>query len=155
MRGMKSQVIKAKNLPVWTHQPYTIHVKPVAFLAVMGLAGIGLFFTKGTLIGVGLILTIVSIFALLMMPDRILAQFTPDYMILYNHRDKNICSIIYWDELVNWQYEYHGSYDVLSCCLIDGTVQSIDLYSKRRAAKYINMYAPGKEIKTVRRKDSV
>ena len=121
---MKSQVIKVRNLPDWTHQPHTIHVKPVAFLALMGIAGIALFVSGTPWVGVGLILSISSVFALLMMPDRILIQFTPDYMILYNHRDRDTCTVIYWEDLVNWQYEFHPNYDTLSCFLTDGSVTS-------------------------------
>ena len=151
---MKSQMIKVRNLPDWAHQPYTIHVKPVFFLALMGIVGIVMFVSGGPWVGVGLILSILSVFALLMMPDRILIQFTPDYMILYNHRDRDTCTVIYWEDLVNWQYEFHPNYDTLSCFLTDGSVQRIDLYSKRLAAKYLNQYAPGKEIKSVRIKEN-
>ena len=151
---MKSQMIKTRNLPDWTHQPHMIHVKPVAFLTLVGLAGIALFVSGTVWVGVGLILSITSVFALLMMPDRILIQFTPDYMILYNHRERETCTVIYWEDLVNWQYEFHPNYDTLSCFLTDGSVQRIDLYAKRPAAKYLNQYAPGKEIKNVRMKEN-
>ena len=151
---MKSQVIKARNIPEPARQPYTIHVKPVAFLTLLGLAGLALFLTRGPWVGVGLILSIVSVFALLMMPDRTLMQFTPEYMVLYNNRDKSICTLIYWEDLVTWQYEYHPGSDLLSCSLTDGSVQTIELFSKRPVARYINLYAPGKEIRSVRRKES-
>lgn len=151
---MKSQMIKTRNLPDWTHQPHMIHVKPVAFLTLVGLAGIALFVSGTAWVGIGLILSITSVFALLMMPDRILIQFTPEYMVLYNHRDKETCTVIYWEDLVNWQYEFHPSYDTLTCFLVDGSVQHIDLYAKRPAAKYLNQYAPGKEIKNVRMKEN-
>ena len=151
---MKSQMIKTRNLPDWTHQPHMIHVKPVAFLTLVGLAGIALFVSGTVWVGVGLILSITSVFALLMMPDRILIQFTPDYMILYNHRERETCTVIYWEDLVNWQYEFHRNYDTLSCFLTDGSVQRIDLYAKHPAANYLNQYAPGKEIKSVRIKEN-
>ena len=88
------------------------------------------------------------------MPDRILIQFTPDYLVLYNHRDAETCTIIYWDEIVNWQYEYHPSVDKLLINLVNGTSESIEMYSRRAVARYMNQYAPDKEIKSVRRKDS-
>ncbi len=150
---MRSQVIKVRNLPECTVQPYTIHVKPVAALAITGIAGFALLITGTAAAGAGVILILVSVFSLLMMPDRRLIQFTPDYMVLYNHRDASVCTIIYWDELVTWQYNYHPAMDVLIVSLTDGSSQSIELFSKRTAARFLNMYAPGKEIKNVRRKD--
>ncbi len=149
---MRSQTIKVRNLPQWEAQPRTVHVKPVLALVIMGIAGIGLLFFPAVA-GLGVILIIISIFSLLIMPDRILIQFTPEYMILYNHRDAETCTIIYWDEVVNWQYEYHPSVDVLLINLVNGTTESIEIYSRSAVARYLDQYAPGKEIKSVRRKD--
>ena len=150
---MKSQAIKVRNLPETDTAPYSVHVKPVAALAVMGLAGIGLLFSRSVLSGIGVIMIMISVFALLMMPDRILLQFTPDYLILYNHRNSGMCTIVYWDDIVTWQYEYHKGFDVLVLSLVDGTSQSIELYSKRPIIRFMNMYAAGKEQKNSRRKD--
>ncbi len=150
---MKSQAIKIRNLPESSGAPYTVHVKPVAFLACIGLAGIGLLFTKTTASGVGVVLILVSVFSLLMLPDRNLIRFTPDFLVLYNHRNAEMCTIIYWDEIVNWQYEYHKNADRLVLSLVDGSSQSIELYSKRPIIRYMNLYAAGKEQKNVRRKD--
>ena len=150
---MKSQTIKVRNLPATDVLPYTVHVKPTAALAVMGLAGVALLFTKTAAGGAGVILILVSIFSLLMLPDRFLIQFTPDYMILYNHRNMDECTIVYWDDIVTWQYEYRKGVDVLVLSLVDGSTQSIELYSKRPIERFMNQYAAGKEVKSTRRKD--
>ncbi|MBO7703858.1 MAG: hypothetical protein J6S26_05370 [Solobacterium sp.] len=150
---MRSQVIKVRNLPEWQSQPHTIHLKPVAALAVFALAGL-IMLVMNTFAFAGLIFLITSVFALLMMPDRFLIQFTPEYAILYNHRDLTLCTIVYWEDLVNWQYEYHAVSDTLLLTLTDGSVQSIELYAKAPVARYLNQYAPGKEVKTSRRKEA-
>ena len=150
---MRSQVIKIRNLPPMTAQPYTVHVKPVAALAVTGLAGIGLLFTRTVAAGAGVVMILMSVFALLMLPDRSLIQFTPDYMILYNRRNIDECTIVYWEDIVTWQYEYHKGVDVLILSLTDGSSQTIELYSKRPIIRVMNQYAPGKEQKSARRKD--
>lgn len=149
---MKSQVIKVRNLPKLESQPYTVHVKPVLALTLMGFAGIAMLLTP-VLAGAGVVLILISVFSLLMMPDRFLIQFTPEFLILYNHREANICTIVYWEDIVTWQYEYHKGVDVLVLSLIDGSTQTIELYSKRSIARYMNQYAAGKEVKSVRRKD--
>ena len=150
---MKSQSIKTRNLPVMETQPYIVHVKPIAALAVIGLAGVGLLFTRSVWGGAGVVMILVSVFSLLMLPDRYLIQFTPDYMVLYNHRSMEECTIVYWDDIVNWQYEYHKGFDVLVLSLTDGSTQTIELYSKRSIERFMNQYAPGKELKSARRKD--
>ena len=146
-------MIKTRNLPPVTAQPYTIHVKPVAALSLMGIAGIGLLLTHSFLSGIGVMMILLSVFALLMMPDRLLMQFSPDFMVLYNQRDAARCTVIYWDEIVNWQYEYHPGVDVLALSLVDGSTQTIELFSKRSISRFMNQYAPGKEIKSTRRKE--
>ena len=150
---MKSQSIKVRNLPAADVPVYTVHVKPIATLAVMGLAGIGLLFTGTVAGGAGVVLILVSVFSLLMLPDRFLIQFTPDYMVLYNHRNPEECTIVYWDDIVTWQYEYHKGVDVLVLSLVDGSTQTIELYSKRPIERFMNQFAPGKEVKSTRRKD--
>ena len=150
---MKSQVIKVHNLPDWKSQPHTIHVKPVLGLSILTVCGMAMLFSS-TLAGLGLVAVIVTTFALLMMPDRNLIQFTPEYAVLYNHRDPGLCTIVYWDDLVTWQYEYHPSVDQLTFHLVDGSVQSIEMFRKSAVARYMNQYAPGKEVKTSRRKEA-
>ncbi|MBP3868008.1 MAG: hypothetical protein IKF60_09405 [Solobacterium sp.] len=150
---MRSQVIKTRNLPAWKAPPRIVHVKPVLLMILLGLLGIGFLFFQ-PLAGIGAILIIVSVFSILVMPDRILIQFSPDYLVLYNHRDADTCTIIYWDEIVNWQYEYHPSMDRLTINLVNGSSESIELYSKRPIQYSMNQYAPGKEIKSARRKEN-
>jgi len=146
-------MIKVRNLPQWTEQPYSMHVKPVFALALMGLAGLVLLIMKNALSGIGVILVLLSVFSLLLMPDRLLLQVGSEYIVLYNHRDISECTIVYWDELVNWQYEYHKGFDILALSLTDGSTQTIELYSKRPIARFMNQFAPGKEVKNARRKE--
>jgi len=42
---------------------------------------------------------------------------------------------------------------VLVLSLTDGSTQTIELYSKRSIERFMNQYAPGKELKNARRKD--
>ena len=132
---------------------HTVHAKPILGLLLCGVAGFALLFFPAAA-GIGVILLIVSVFALSLMPDRFLIQFSEDYLVLYNHQDMDMCTIIYWDEIVNWQYEYHPAVDVLTVNLVNGTSESIELYSKRPIIRFMNQYAPGKEIRSSRRKDN-
>jgi len=149
---MKSQVLKVRNLPASETPPRIVHVKPVLAMALLGLLGICFLFFQ-PMAGIGAILVIVSVFSILLMPDRVLIQFFPDYLVLYNHRDMDTCTMIYWDEIVNWQYEYHPSMDRLTIHLVNGSSESIELYGKRAIQRSMDQYAAGKEIRSARRKD--
>lgn len=100
--------------------------------------------------GVGICITLLCLFAELMLPDRLLAEFTDDYLVLFNTRERDSCSLIYWDEIVNWQYEYRSYADTLVILLVDGSEQTADMYSKKSAARWLNQYIPGKETKNIR-----
>ena len=150
---MKSQVIKVKNLKSWAMAPKAIRLKPITTLVVIAIGGACLLFSNTYLAGLGVCLMTVSLFSLLLLPDRKLVEFTPDYLIMYNQRDESMCTIIYWDEIVKWRYEWHATYDYLVVTLIDGSSERIEMYSKHSIARSMEYYAPNKEIKNVRVKE--
>jgi len=60
--------------------------------------------------------------------------------------------MIYYEDIVSWQYEWHSSMDSLILCLTDGSTESLDVYGKCRLGKLMNEHVPGKEIKSIRMK---
>ncbi|MBR4444628.1 MAG: hypothetical protein IKS37_01850 [Solobacterium sp.] len=148
---MRSQTIKIRNLP---HDPTrvtkTVNVKPVLLLLFLLLLG-GIFLAiRAYLLVGGIFIAGISLFALLVMPDRILCQFTDEYLVLYNTREKDECNLLYWDEIVSWQYEWHPSVDLLVIQMIDGSTETQEMYSKRSIAGMMRRYIPGKEIRSSR-----
>lgn len=145
---MKSQKILVRNLPSdGSRKRKSISVKPVALLYTMLVVGfILLFFGKNTSV-VGAVLLLLSCFCLPVLPDRTLIEFSNDYLVLHNQHDRQECMIIYYEDIVSWQYEWHSNYDVLSICLVDGSTESQEMFSKWRVQKYLNEYAPDKELK--------
>lgn len=128
-----------------------VTVKPTGYLALMLLAGFGFLFAGTSALSVlGMLMLVTSIYSICMLPDRLLMQFTPAYAVLYNQRDRNSCSIVYWNEITNWQYEYHRANDRLVFYLVDGSKQEVDIYSKRLVTRMMKTYAPNKEIKNAR-----
>ena len=130
-----------------------IRVKPVGVLCLMLAGGVALLFAGRVWQAIGVAMAMFALFCLALLPDRVLVTFTPERLLLYNCSDRSECTMIYWDEIVSWQYEWHPASDDLVVTLTDGTMHAIELYSKRRAARYRNMYAPNKEIKNVRMKE--
>lgn len=150
---VKSTVIKIRNLPALGLNVKSIRVKPIgALIGIMALGTVGLFFSS-YLAAVGICLVSFGVFGIWLLPDRILLQATPKYLILYNTRDRYCCTLIYWEEIVQWQYEWHPSYDLLALTMVDESVQTIEVYSKRSIAKIFQEYAPGKEIRSTRIKE--
>ena len=152
---MKSQVIKVRNAPQSAGPVHAVRVKPIGVFILMFVLGLAaMIFTSNAMSSIGFCMMLFALFALVMLPDRVLISFSPENMVLYNRRDHSECFLIYWDEIVNWQYEWHPANDDLVITLIDDSIELIEVYSKRSVAKYLNLYAPNKEIKNVRMKDS-
>ncbi len=110
-------------------------------------------FISNTAAGVGICLMTLAVFAMWLLPDHMLLQCTPQYLILYNARERTDCALIYWEDIVQWQYEWHASADILAVKLVDGSCQTIEVYSKRSVARYLNEFAPGKEVRNSRIKE--
>lgn len=146
-------MIRIRNLPPLGPLVKTVRVKPVPQLLAMMITGLICLFISSTAAGIGICLMTLSLFAMWLLPDHMLLQFTPQYLILYNDRERTDCALIYWEDVVQWQYEWHASADILSVKLVNGNCQMIEVYSKRSVAKYFNEFAPGKEVRNSRIKE--
>lgn len=150
---MRSQYIKIRNIPeAVIKSARTVRVKPWGLLIGLFLLGSVLIAVRSYTLGVAVPIMVLTLFSMVAMPDRILVQFASDYLIMYNRQDRSECTILYWDEILSWQYEYHRSSDLLVVELTDGRTESVDMYSKFSIRRYMEAYAPGKEVKSVRRK---
>ena len=155
MNQLQSQRIRIRNLPLNLVVSKKVHVKPVGMLWVFIILGILVVFMRPYLMAYGMILITLPLFALIVLPDRKLCDFTSKYLILYNQRNKQDCMIIYWDEIVSWTYERHPANDLLMISLADGSTEVQELYSRFTIARPMKQYAPGKEMKTRKKRNVV
>lgn len=147
---MKSQMIKIRNLPSFPVVIDSISVKPILTLVLAIFAGILIIVVYPYLSYIGATLVAMATFSMLIMPDRKFMEITSDYAILYNCKDESYCKIVYWDEILSWQYHWHNDYDELIIELCDHSIEKISAYSRRRFTKYFKLYASGKEKKVKR-----
>lgn len=144
---MKSKQLKTYNLSKEERIIHQLEVKPYVFLITILIIGIIYIFFNGP---IALVLMSLSLYAIFFLPDRKLLIFTEEYMVMQNKAAKDDCIMIYYDEIVSWQYQRMPKVDKLSVELIDGTVEKIDCFSKNRVVRYMNEFAPNKEIKIKR-----
>ena len=149
---MKSNEIRVRNLPKDDVPFYVSNVKPTSFLIIAMIAGICFLWIRTYLQVIGVMVIMVSLFSLLMLPDCKLYEIHQDYIVLYNRHDKSECFIIYYEDMVSWQYEWNQSYDQLVISLVDGSVEKQEVYAKYRIEKWLNSLAPGKQAKKNYRK---
>ncbi len=129
-----------------------IAVKPVIQLLCVLFLGFVLVFVNQPLALLAITMILISAFSLLFLPDRTLCEFTTNWMVVYNQHNRQECMMIYYEDIVSWQYEWHSSTDSLILCLTDGSTESLDVYGKCRLGKLMNEHVPGKEIKSIRMK---
>ena len=144
---MRSQTIRIHNLPNSSESYHQVRIKPIILLIVLAVVGVLLIVFKNEIYFIGILLILLSLFGLLVMPDKVLCDFHYGYMVLYNENDKSRCNIIYYDDIMSWRYEWHATYDQLFITLVDGTTEEIELYSKSSVKKYLDRFAPNKEVK--------
>lgn len=100
------------------------------------------------LTGLGLI--VVGIFGITIFPDRVLITFLDDCMVLYNQQDRSMCMLVYYDEVVHWQYVYRKQYDQLVITLVDGSREVQDMYSYSSVFQQLTEHMAGKQIRSIR-----
>lgn len=154
---MKSQKIRVRNLPEnITRSRASVHVKPTGILFLLLCIGAMIILLLQELFIYGVAMIMLAIFALTILPDRILITFADDYLVLYNQQDRSICVLLYYDEIVNWQYEVHRTYDRILFTLVDGSCESQEMFSLCAVKKNLEEHLPGKQKKSLRvRKESV
>lgn len=153
---MKSKVLKIRNLPQEMQVLNEVKVKPIGSLLALMLVS-GVFIISGSSIAiVGVVLLAISSYALIVMPDRILMQFTDEFLVLYNRKIRDECMLIYWEEILLWQYQKHNNEDQLWLQLTDGQTETIECFNRNKIVPYFKIYAKGKErqLKPARRRRS-
>ncbi len=148
---MKSQVIKSRNLPK-DYKTYEkmINVKPIGLLIVTLVSGVLITFLKPYLAMSGISMIVLSLFCLVVMPDKELCRFTKDYLVLFNRHQKDECTLVYWDEVVSWHYEWYKTYDKMVVELIDGSCEIQEMYSIYAIKKEMELHVPNKMKKNIR-----
>lgn len=148
---MKSQVIKSRNLPK-DYKTYEkmINVKPIGLLIVTLISGVLITFLKPYLAMSGISMIVLSLFCLVVMPDKELCRFTKDYLVLFNRHHKDECTLVYWDEIVSWHYEWYKTYDKMVIELIDGSCEIQEMYSIYAIKKEMELHVPNKMKKNKR-----
>ncbi len=140
---MRTKELKVYNLPNNRTINADIDAKPYTLL--LGLMGLGVMLMIFNAYIYGASLLLLGLFAIALLPRKILIEFSDNYMVLYNKVDKNDCVIIYYDDIVFWNYQRNVQNDTLTIELLDGSVESINCFDKHRIQRFMFIYAKGKK----------
>ena len=139
---MNSKEIKAHNLPSDRHVIYHMETKPYILLVILLIIGFAMFLVNAT---IAIIITSTMIYAIILLPSKVIIDFTNDYLIRYNRPSKSDCVMIYYDEIVMWTYKKGSLEDELIIELIDGHIERVECFNRTRVRMIMNEHARDKE----------
>ena len=147
---MDSKELKKYNLPEDRFLLAAIDAKPSFILFLIFMAGLTLVVIREYTIGI--VVTVLASLSYAVLPSRVLIEFYQNYLVLYNHANKNDCEMIYYDEVVKWRYVYGVNYDYVELLLIDDSTHTIDAFSRVKFENFLNRFLKDKKDKTKRKK---
>lgn len=143
---MKSKAIKSYNLPIDRIVDFKVDAKPYFLIIFSTIVGV-IFSMSSNLQITGYAITAIGFFAIIFLPNRILLEFSTDYVVIYNKANHNDCVMIYYNEIVNWSYIKKVYNDELCFELEDGHTEVVECFDPHRIERILNMYAPNKKKK--------
>ena len=152
---MKSKTLKIRNIPSGRLVFFRMNVKPTEVLVAILVVSILFLFMDAPFPTIGLISSTVVCFALVATPDRTLLDMNDEFMTFYSPKDSSECTILYWDEILKWQYVKQRQCDHLRVELINGDVFDSEVYYDARMIRLLNAYAQGKEKKVSRKRKTL
>ena len=147
---MNSKELKRYNLPEDRYLLAVVDAKPSFILFLIFIIGLVLMVIRQY--SVGIVVTLLATISYVALPSRVLMEFYQNYLVLYNHANKNDCEMIYYDEVVKWRYVYGINYDYVELILVDDSTHTIDAFSRSLFEGYLNKYLKDKKDKTKRKK---
>ena len=144
---MRSKELKTYNLPSDDQLISQIDAKPSFVFYVLIVMGL-VFFVYNHYNPYGLFVAIVALFALIYMPRVVLMEFYYNYMVLYNKANKSNCVLIYYDEVISWNYMRGANRDFLVVELMDGSEELIEGFSKTLFVSNMNRFLKDKYKKS-------
>ncbi len=142
---MKSKILRIRNIPKEPPIIATVSVKPKNGLIVMIFASFIMMIFNDLFSYIGVLMFGMSSFCLFVLPDRKLIDFTHDYIILYNCKERENCSLIYWEDILTWQYIWRADHDDLEIELVDHTVKTIECFSRKTVVPLLRAFVRDKE----------
>lgn len=144
---MKSKELMVYNLPTNQVMRFEIDAKPNRlFFAFIIISVVSMLIFHVNYYNVAAI--IVSLCVISFMPKIVLMEFYNDYLVMYNKADKNKCEIIYYEDVVSWNYSWNAYKDYLIIDLVDGKSERIEAFSKTIFEHYMNIVLKDKHKKT-------
>lgn len=143
---MKSKSLKSYHLPAVREVLQSFEAKPYLYLTLLAIASL-LAVVEGTYFLPGLIILFTCIFAIVILPNRLLIEFSEDYMVVYHRVNKDDCMMVYYEDVLAYFIEKNRRYDLVYFVLTDGSEIHVPIFNRRGSEKILDMFLHGKKQK--------
>lgn len=123
-----------------------ITVKPYMSLLLLLAVSVYMMIRPDTRM-VGIVITIGCLILILFVSDRTIMTAADRYLVIYDPKNKDICTRIYLSEIVTWEYIFNRKTEELVFTLDDGSTISVPLIMKKKLMRYLRDKMDAKEIK--------
>lgn len=145
MEELRSKRLKTRNLPSSRIIETKIDTKPYIGLIVVLMIAIACIMTDFWIFG--LLLSLLCIAALIFVKNQCITELNEEFAVFYREGDPEECTVVYWDEIEDWNYVYAKvGLDYIKILMKNGEVLMFKSFSKNKLLKYFNRYAPKKAI---------
>jgi len=140
MTELKNRVIRRENIPLG-ERVYSENTKPLIMLGAFFVIGIVLVFTDFMILG--FILVIVSAYWIFISPDQHQIVIYDQYLVWNNQNHKELCTIIFFDEIGSWHIERQANGRRVLCLVMDDEEKiEIPLLEDQKVKKILLDMAP-------------
>ena len=136
---MKSKVVKQDVLPETTYLG-EFNTKPKLLFTIILILGLILILIVPKFVFLGLSLVSLSLYIFIFIKDKELIKYNDQYMVIYNYYFIDLCTILYFDEMIGYHYYSLQPYDNLRIYTNDGNHYDIRCYSKNKIIKIFTKY---------------
>lgn len=120
--------------------------KPYAsFVSLLVIAGYLMFVSEYKIFPITLGLG--CLFMIFCVKDKIILDAADRFLVLYDLKNKDLCTVVYLSEIESWEYIYKANTEEIIFYLVDGTQYSCPLIMTRRFMRYLRDKMEHKEIK--------
>ena len=92
------------------------------------------------------------LFMLFVVKDRIILDAADRFLVIYDLKNKDLCTVVYLSEIANWEYIYKTNIEEIVFYLEDGVEVRCPLVMTRKFMRYLRDKMEHKEIKKVKAK---
>lgn len=138
---IKSNRYKCRNLPTNYQVIDSIKTKPISSMIALGVIGLTLIAIDEDISILGFVFIGFSIYFVVFTENKTSIVFSDQFMIVYTDQKTDECLLLYYDEIINYEYQNNGvDVDTIVFELVNNVKYELKSLDKRKMMKNVHKY---------------